>query len=617
MSRFKGQEELPCFEIMVKEDDNSGIKMVSLVSEPAIETKGMFFSKDDEEKFIFDLFLTKQFQFEKVSFDFDDTLSLKKYQDIAKSLIEKGDDVHIVTRRRKSESEEVYKVAKELGIPESKVHFTEGKLKWDTIKKLGIEKHYDNNQNEVDKIKELTEAQAILALGDCKMESNFEFKSVKDQMKIVGPAMVPNKKIYRRDGDYEYFVTFSQDTIKKLVEKFNKQNNNRSINVDHSNQMVNGYIEQNWIIEDPIYDKSKLYGYNLPKGSWFIEVKIEDKEFWMQEVKEGGKYSFSVEGMLSMKPQYMSAQNIIDDLSDDEVLSLAKEVFAESYTDYPQAASENAKIALRWAEKNGWGSCGTPVGKARANQLANREPITRDTIARMAAFERHRQNSQKELGDGCGRLMWLAWGGDAGVEWAQRKLKQIDEQFAKIGERGAVVPSKKAPKSDTPNLNPKGEGTAKGDASTKRGAQVTERVENILKDKVTDFNERYKDKLGYGADIGMLKAVYQRGIGAFNVSHSPKVSSGEQWALARVNAFLYLLKNGRPDNPKYKNDNDLLPKNHPKREEKMMVQKFVEPSAGESQDEFISRCMGSDTMNNEYPDESQRAAVCYAYWDKK
>ena len=99
----------------------------------------------------------------------------------------------------------------------------------------------------------------------------------------------------------------------------------------------------------------------------------------------------------------------------------------ESYTDYPKAASENAKIALRWAEKNGWGECGTNVGKIRANQLANFEPISRDTIAKMAAFERHRQNSQKELGDGCGRLMWLAWGGDAGVEWATRKLAQIDK----------------------------------------------------------------------------------------------------------------------------------------------------------------------------------------------
>jgi hypothetical protein len=101
--------------------------------------------------------------------------------------------------------------------------------------------------------------------------------------------------------------------------------------------------------------------------------------------------------------------------------------FNETYNDYPKAASENAKVALRWAEENGWGSCGTAVGKARANQLAKGESISRDTIARMAAFERHRQNSNKELGDGCGRLMWLAWGGDEGIEWAQRKLRQIDK----------------------------------------------------------------------------------------------------------------------------------------------------------------------------------------------
>lgn len=97
----------------------------------------------------------------------------------------------------------------------------------------------------------------------------------------------------------------------------------------------------------------------------------------------------------------------------------------ETYDDYPEAAKRNAQIALNWAEKNGWGSCGTPVGKARANQLAKGEKISEDTIARMAAFERHRQNSKKELGDGCGRLMWQAWGGDEGVEWATRKLEQI------------------------------------------------------------------------------------------------------------------------------------------------------------------------------------------------
>jgi len=97
----------------------------------------------------------------------------------------------------------------------------------------------------------------------------------------------------------------------------------------------------------------------------------------------------------------------------------------ETYNDYPKAASENACSALRWAEENGWGDCGTPVGKIRANQLCKGENISRETISRMASFARHRENGQRELGDGCGRLMWQSWGGDEGVDWAIRKLETL------------------------------------------------------------------------------------------------------------------------------------------------------------------------------------------------
>lgn len=109
------------------------------------------------------------------------------------------------------------------------------------------------------------------------------------------------------------------------------------------------------------------------------------------------------------------------------------ELYFESYDDYPKAASENAQRALNWVEKNGWGSCGTPVGKARANQLAKGEKISKDTISRMASFERHRANSKVPYDEGCGGLMWDSWGGDEGIEWAQRKLEQIkNEEFEKL-----------------------------------------------------------------------------------------------------------------------------------------------------------------------------------------
>ncbi len=138
-------------------------------------------------------------------------------------------------------------------------------------------------------------------------------------------------------------------------------------------------------------------------------------------------------------------------------------------------------------------------------------------------------------------------------------------KMAEVGERGGIKKSPKAPKSGTPNKNPKGKGTAKGDASTTRGAKVSKEDEATLKKKSDEFNERYKDKLGYGVNVGMLKAVFQRGLGAFNTSHSPKIKSASQWSFARVNAFLYLVKNGRPQNAKYTGDNDLLPKGHPKK----------------------------------------------------
>ena len=114
--------------------------------------------------------------------------------------------------------------------------------------------------------------------------------------------------------------------------------------------------------------------------------------------------------------------------------------FAESWNDYPEAAVENAKTALRWAEENGWGDCGEATGKIRANQIANREKLTRETIARMSAFQRHRQNSDRPLGEGCGRLMWLSWGGDEGIAWAERKLQQIDRKgFAIQDEEKRII----------------------------------------------------------------------------------------------------------------------------------------------------------------------------------
>ena len=288
----------------------------------------------------------------------------------------------------------------------------------------------------IDEKDSLSGIDAVSVVENPAIEENFialskhevELKEVDTEKKILmGAALVPNKQIYRRDkNNEEYYIFFSKDTIRKASELFLMNSNQNNTTYEHNEKLKGLTVVESWIIEDLEHDKSKKYGFSLPVGTWMISMKVNNEEVWAK-VKDGSVKGFSIEGYFADKLE-MSLVSEEDLLIEQIKQIILKDYHLESYTDYPKEASKNAKIALDYAEKNGWGGCGTPVGKQRANQLANNEPISRETISRMASFARQRQNGQKELGDGCGRLMWLAWGGDAGVDWAQRKLKEINNQ---------------------------------------------------------------------------------------------------------------------------------------------------------------------------------------------
>ena len=130
---------------------------------------------------------------------------------------------------------------------------------------------------------------------------DYSFKIVKEKQQIIGPALIPNIKIKRIDDDGDpYFVFFSEQTIRGLMEKFNANNTGKSVNINHTSEMAPATITENWIVEDPYYDKSRLYGFNLPEGSWVIMTKISDENFWNDKVKGEELFSFSVEGLLGM-----------------------------------------------------------------------------------------------------------------------------------------------------------------------------------------------------------------------------------------------------------------------------------------------------------------------------
>ena len=259
----------------------------------------------------------------------------------------------------------------------------------------------------------------------------------KEKRILMGAALVPNKKIYRTNGEDEYNIFFSEDTVRKASELFLSRGKQNNSTLEHDVKLRGLSVVESWIIEDKKKDKSRKYGFNLPIGTWMVSVKVNNDEIWNDFVKEGKVKGFSIEGFFADKLDEGPKESVKEDFDEMEALSKlyeieeafldSQEVELESYNDYPEGAVNNAKRALKYKEENG-SSCGTSVGWTRASQLANKKNITRSTIARMASFKRHQQNKDVPYSEGCGGIMWDAWGGSAGVNWAISKLKQIDKK---------------------------------------------------------------------------------------------------------------------------------------------------------------------------------------------
>ena len=287
----------------------------------------------------------------------------------------------------------------------------------------------------IDETKEDDGIEAISLVEFPAIEENFvalskhkvEFKTIDSEKRIiVGLALVPDKPIYRRRGDYEYNIIFSKETVRKASELYLKRLKLNNATLEHDDQMTSGVsVIESWIVENPEKDKTDLYGLNAVEGAWAVTMKIDNDEVW-EDVKQGKYLGLSIEGMFSDNVEdieEVEASNVLDEIKK----LLSEDVELESYSDYPESARNNAKRALKWKKENG-SSCGTSVGWTRANQLASGQAISRDTIARMASFKRHQQHKDVPYSEGCGGLMWDAWGGTSGVEWAIRKLEQIDKK---------------------------------------------------------------------------------------------------------------------------------------------------------------------------------------------
>jgi hypothetical protein len=266
-----------------------------------------------------------------------------------------------------------------------------------------------------------------------------------EQRMLLGPILIADKRILRVDGEGNpYHVFFTKDTVKKLAQNYLMKKYTDSATLEHNKKIKGVHLVESWVKEGKL-DKSNNYGLNLPEGTWVGMFKITDDKIWNDYVKTGKVQGFSIEGLFThalMKASKIDLEKDIEDLNENEVKILLGQIKAlirkdnrfkskeriefESYSDYGSGISNNAKKGIELNEKNG-NKCATQTGKVRAQQLANGEPISVETIKRMYSYlsraETYYDNADST--SDCGYISYLLWGGKAALGYSKNKLREL------------------------------------------------------------------------------------------------------------------------------------------------------------------------------------------------
>jgi hypothetical protein len=133
---------------------------------------------------------------------------------------------------------------------------------------------------------------------------------------LMGPALIPNKMIFRKDGDLKYQVYFSENTVEQASQMYLQNGNQSNATLQHKTKIQGMSLVESWLITDPAMDKSKSYGFNLPKGTWMVSMKADNEEIW-SKAKSGEIKGFSIEGYFADK----LSLNKMPEITDEELVN--------------------------------------------------------------------------------------------------------------------------------------------------------------------------------------------------------------------------------------------------------------------------------------------------------
>ena len=149
----------------------------------------------------------------------------------------------------------------------------------------------------IDELDELAGIEAISVVENPAIEEDFIALKNQEEIKLaeldkekkilLGPLLIPNKPIFRKSGDDEYYIYFSRETVRKASEGFLMKGNQSKSTLEHQHSIKGLTLVESWLVEDEVHDKSRKYGMDVPVGTWMGAIKVNNDEVWNEYVKTG------------------------------------------------------------------------------------------------------------------------------------------------------------------------------------------------------------------------------------------------------------------------------------------------------------------------------------------
>lgn len=180
-------------------------------------------------------------------------------------------------------------------------------------------------------------------------QDDVQIKLSSDERHICyGPALIPNVDIYRNNGEQEFYINFTEDSIIKMSQDFMKNYRQHEVNLQHEEDVDEVFVAESWLVEDPYKDKANALGFNVPKNTWMVGMKVNNIDTW-ERVKSGELKGFSVESAISLEEFSKNDNNMNIETNEmfwDKLKNILKETFSKKEEEVEKVEIEPTNIEL-------------------------------------------------------------------------------------------------------------------------------------------------------------------------------------------------------------------------------------------------------------------------------